>query len=138
VTRSALPCGSSEGAEHHSWETHITPPRSVPDQVSGEKDAGSGRPNSECNIRDRTSDLTSHYEAWTDVRFVSPSLSRWYFDVLLPSGSRTMMSDLTPYPRMARCSILESRRQPVPTDAVSYNRFVMRNAVAEDARDGEH
>jgi len=30
------------------------------------------------------------------------------------------------------------RRQPVRTDAVSYTRLVMKNAVAEDADDGEH
>jgi hypothetical protein len=48
------------------------------------------------------------------------------------------MSKPTPCLRMAECLIFESRRQTVRADAVSYNRFVMRNAVAEDGRDGEH
>lgn len=52
-------------------------------------------------------------------------------------GSRTMMSDKPLYLRLARCSVLESRRQPVRTEAVQYNRVVIRNAVAEDSRDGE-
>ena len=41
VTRSALRCNSYDDAERHFGETHITPPRIVPDQVSGERDAGS-------------------------------------------------------------------------------------------------
>jgi hypothetical protein len=53
-------------------------------------------------------------------------------------NGQTMMSDQTPYLRMARCLILVARRQSVDTDAASYNRFVMRNAAAEESRDGGH
>jgi hypothetical protein len=76
------------------------------------------------------------------ARTISDSFHHRRADVLrcasTECGSRATMTRRALYLRMARRLIVVSRRQPVCTDAVSYTRFVMRKAVAEDARDGEH